>query len=62
MQVPRKSERCRLLKHSVISQVPVDQPLFSQDMIERWMQEALQDPKKVNGIPGQKQDNTKEAA
>lgn len=40
----------------------MDQPLFSQDMIERWMQEALQAPKKVNEIPGQKQDNTKEDA
>ena len=59
MQVPRKSERYRLLKHFVISQVPVDQPLFSQDMIERWMQESLQAPKKITG---QKQDNTKEAA
>jgi hypothetical protein len=31
-------------------------------MIERWMQEALQAPKKVNQVPSQKQDSTKEAA
>lgn len=52
----------KLLKHFVTSQVPVDQPLFSQDMIERWMQEALQASKKVNQVPSQKQDSTKEAA
>jgi hypothetical protein len=31
-------------------------------MIERWMQEALQDSKKLNQVSSQKQDSTKEAA